>query len=216
MRALLLGILLVGLPAAAGGRGGGGFHGGIGHSGGGFSRGSAFGGRHLAAPSVRSAPFVNRGNAYFRPRWYGYGGVYPGYWYPYAYTPWYNGYYSDQTPYEVAPAPQAPVQEAPPPADLEPPGPTRPQMYGPPPGAPPPQQANIAPARPESMGSRADVLQDTGPGPDVYHWVDADGVDNYSTSVPPEARAHATKVGIRLSGVVWTNQSAASKSGASR
>jgi hypothetical protein len=55
------------------------------------------------------------------------------------------------------------------------------------------------------MGSREDVVRDTGPGPDVWHWVDDEGVDNYSTSVPPAMRSRATKVGARLSGVVWTN-----------
>lgn len=35
------------------------------------------------------------------------------------------------------------------------------------------------------------------PGNDVYRWTDAEGVVHYSTSVPPEARATAKKVGSR-------------------
>jgi hypothetical protein len=93
----------------------------------------------------------------------------------------------------VQPAPQ----EAPP---------QQQQMYEPPPPAPAAvQQAQAERTAPQSMGSRDDLVKDTTPGPDVWHWVDDEGVDNYSTSVPPEMRNRATKVGARLSGVVWTN-----------
>jgi hypothetical protein len=35
----------------------------------------------------------------------------------------------------------------------------------------------------------------SGPPKEVYHWVDNDNVHHYSTSVPPEWRAKAEKVG---------------------
>jgi len=69
------------------------------------------------------------------------------------------------------------------------------------PGPPPP----LAPPPPAAGPRGAADLREEAPGEDVYHWVDAEGVDNYSTSVPPDARARAKKVEARLSGVVWVN-----------
>ncbi len=40
--------------------------------------------------------------------------------------------------------------------------------------------------------------------PDVFHWVDEDGVDHYSTNLPDEARGKATKMGYDGSLVSWT------------
>ena len=72
---------------------------------------------------------------------------------------------------------QAPVEppapEPPPPAAVTPPPPP---AATPPPATPPPAPAPRT------------------PGPDIYHWTDADGVEQYSTRVPPSARGKAKKV----------------------
>jgi hypothetical protein len=104
--------------------------------------------------------------------------------------------------YVSAPPPSAPSGP-----DMSPPPSTQPQQ---PPQPPPPEIVQPPPTpapepKDQSMGSHQDVSQDRTPGPDVYHWVDDEGVENYSTSVPPEYRKRAKKVGGQLSGVVWTN-----------
>jgi len=98
--------------------------------------------------------------------------------YPY-YVPAYGPYALQVAPLaeEAPPAPQAPTEAV---AT----------------GNPVPQEA-----RPESMGSVE--LRNDAPQPEVFHWVDDEGVDNYSTSVPDEMRERAKVVDAKLSGIVW-------------
>jgi hypothetical protein len=77
---------------------------------------------------------------------------------------------------EVSPSP-APVQPAP-------------QQVAPPQKVQPAPKAQ-APAAPTKE-------------PDVFHWVDEDGVDHYSTQLAPEAKGKATKMGYDGSMLSWT------------
>jgi hypothetical protein len=140
------------------------------------------GGRHLFAPPVTSLRLgVWAGNQRpARPI------------YPVAYYPVYLWYAVPIAQVPSAPPPEpvvverevirepAPVvvivQQAP----VEQPAPQAPSpaVVVPPP-VPPPSAAPLPPRT---------------PGPDVYHWTDADGVEMYSTRVPPEARGKAKKL----------------------
>ena len=204
MRYLLVASLSLSLTVFAGGPRGGGVGGLRGSTG---VRGST--GFHGSGFVNHSSPGVRWGNSWggFHTHGYGWGRTWG---YPYAVVPYspyvYGMPYYDNTP------PPPPQEEALPPVPPPPP-----QQE-----APPPRSEDLAPAPPElehgqaapqvdprhapnSMGRAEDVVADRTPGNDIYHWVDDDGVDNYSTFVPPAYRSKATKVGAQLSGVVWTN-----------
>ena len=76
--------------------------------------------------------------------------------------------------------PQVVVVQLPPPPPVEPPAPV-----AVPEPVPVPAPAPVAPAAP---------LPPRVPGPDVFQWTDEDGVVNYSTRVPPDARKRAKKL----------------------
>ncbi|MBX7102034.1 MAG: DUF4124 domain-containing protein, partial [Myxococcaceae bacterium] len=66
----------------------------------------------------------------------------------------------------------------------------------PPPPPPPPAPVAVAPLPPPPPEPVKPELPRT-PGNDIYRWVDADGVQHFSTKVPPEQKGKATKVGAR-------------------
>lgn len=114
---------------------------------------------------------------------------------------------------QPAPPPSPPAWREPPPpptAYAEPPAyaqnePPRAAPTPAPAPAPAPAPSPTAEAAsPSPSPAPAPPPADTRPGPDVYHWVDANGVQHYSTRVPPEARARAVKIGRRESGVTVT------------
>ena len=85
-----------------------------------------------------------------------------------------------------APPPQIIYIEQPAPPAPPPPAPAPVVVVAAPPPAPEPPPAPPAPPAP---------VVDTGPGPDVYRWQDAEGVVHYSTRASEAAKNNATKVG---------------------
>jgi hypothetical protein len=219
-KTLMMGVLLAASAALAGGHHGG--------SGGGGGGGGARAPSHGAPPPSRSGTSVSparspsassrlQPSAVYPARPYGHGRGYAAPFYV-APLPYYGSYYyydNGSVPPSMYPSDESgsaesvtqPAEIPPPPPDAAPPeslGPS-PEAAPPPPNAPPPPPPQgRAPNASESMGAPSDITEDTTPGPAVYHWVDEDGVDNYSTTVPPEYRSKATKIGGQLSGIVWS------------